>query len=558
MNTLVDTEVLVAGGGPTGLMLALGLVSRGIACRVIDRAPVRSEQSRAMVVHARSLELLQKLGIADELVACGRRTMAANVFINRRPALRVALTDAVLAADSPFPFILLVSQADTERVLEERLARLGTRVERPVELLGFAEEADGVQARLRHADGREEAVRARYVVGCDGAHSAVRKGAGLSFEGAPYPQDFVLADLRVDWERNDGGLYIFVSSEGLLAAFPFQEPGSYRLIASRSGVVPAGAGDPTLDEFRAIASRISPFPMQLSEPRWLARFRLHHRVANHYRAGRAFVAGDAAHIHSPAGGQGMNTGIQDAANLAWKLALVLRGLAPDAFLDSYEAERLPVGRRLLRTTDRMFATASARHPVALALGGFLLPRLGVFALGKPAVRERVFRFLSQLEIAYPASPAVEESRPRGTRFRGGPGAGHRAPDAPVARGGSASSLFAICTGAAHHLLVFPGSTGGDAIDAIRTLATEHLPEVEIHRIDRTTPPAAATAGAADAWVDESGEGYRRYAVTDAGYYLIRPDGYIAFRAAGLTPEPLAAYLHRVFNARRGLAAHPKA
>lgn len=247
----------------------------------------------------------------------------------------------------------------------------------------------------------------------------------------------------------------------------------------------------------------------------------------------------------------MNTGIQDAANLAWKLALVLRGRAPDAFLDSYEAERLPVSERLLRTTDRMFATASARHPVALALGGFLLPRLGLFALGRPAVRERVFRFLSQLEIAYPASPAVEESRTRGS-FRGGPGAGHRAPDAPVARGGSVSSLFAICTGGAHHLLVFPGSTGGDAIDAIRTLATEHLPEVEIHRIDRATPPAAtaataASAGAADAWVDESGEAYRRYAVTGAGYYLIRPDGYIAFRSAGLAAAPLAAYLHRVFT-----------
>ena len=548
MDTPVDTEVLVAGGGPTGLMLALGLVSRGISCRVVDRAPVRSERSRAMVVHARSLELLQKLGIADELVACGRRTMAANVFINRRPALRVSLADAVLAADTPFPFILLVSQADTERVLEDRLTRLGTRVERGVELLGFAQDAEGVQTRLRHGDGREEEVRARYVVGCDGAHSVVRKGAGLSFDGAPYPQDFILADLRVDWERDDGGLYIFVSREGLLAAFPFQEPGSYRLIASRPGTVPDDAGDPTLDEFREAVGQTSPFPMQLGEPRWLARFRLHHRAANHYRAGRAFVAGDAAHIHSPAGGQGMNTGIQDAANLAWKLALVLRGRAPDAFLDSYEAERLPVGERLLRTTDRMFATASARNPVALALAGFALPRLGPFALGRPAFRERAFRFLSQLEIAYPASPAVGEPRARAARFRGGPGAGHRAPDAPVARGGSVSSLFAICTGPAHHLLIFPGTIGGAAVDAIRTLATEHLPEVEIHRIDRPTPPASATAGAADAWVDESGEAHRRYAVTGAGYYLVRPDGYIAFRSAGLAADPLAAYLQRVYVA----------
>jgi len=533
MNTSPhDTEVLVAGGGPTGLMLALGLASRGIACRVVDRAPVRSDRSRALVVHARSLELLQKMGIADELIAAGRRTMAANVFINGRPALRFAFGDVGKVTDTPFPFALLVSQVDTERVLEARLASLGTQVEHPLELLGFAQDADGVRARLRHGDGREEEIRARYLVGCDGAHSAVRKGAGLTFEGAPYPQDFVLADVNVEWEKDDGGLYIFVSRAGLLAAFPFAEPGSYRLIATRPDGVPDDAGDPTLDELREIVRQTSPASMELRDPRWLARFRLHHRAANHYRAGRAFVAGDAAHIHSPAGGQGMNTGIQDAANLAWKLALVLRGHAPDGFLDSYEAERLPVGRRLLRTTDRLFAGTAARGRVSLALAGFLLPRLGGFALGRPGLAARGFRFISQLEIAYPSSSVVGEARPR---LRGGPGAGHRAPDAPVGRGGSETTLFSLCAGPAHHLLVF----GGDGTNALRTLAAEHLGEVEAHHITRNS----AVAGA---WIDDSGEAHRRYAVTNAGYYLIRPDGHVAFRTPGLNPEPLARHLVKHF------------
>ena len=237
----------------------------------------------------------------------------------------------------------------------------------------------------------------------------------------------------------------------------------------------------------------------------------------------------------------MNTGIQDAANLAWKLALVLRGHAPDALLDSYEAERLPVGRRLLATTDRMFAAATSRRPFLLALAALLIPRLGPAALGRPALRERGFRFLSQLAIAYPHSPAVGE-----TRFRGGPAAGHRAPDAAVWRGGSASSIFALCAGAAHHLLVFPGSTGADAMDALRTLATEHLGWVETHRIDPPRTPVSGTAGAADAWIDESGDAHRRYGITGAGYYLLRPDGHIAFRAPNLDAAPFAAYLRRVF------------
>ncbi|HEX8670582.1 MAG TPA: FAD-dependent monooxygenase [Longimicrobium sp.] len=533
MNTSPhDTEVLVAGGGPTGLMLALGLVSRGIACRVVDRTPVRSDRSRALVVHARSLELLQKLGIADELVAAGRRTMAAKVFINGRPAVDFAFGEVAKVTDTPFPFTLLVSQVDTERVLERRLAALGTQVERPLELLGFAQDADAVRARVRHEDGREEEIRARYIVGCDGAHSVVRKGAGLSFEGGAYPQDFVLADLMLDWEHDDDSLYIFVSRAGLLAVFPFAEPGFYRLIATRPESVPDDAGDPSLDEMREIVRETSPIPMELRDPRWLARFRLHHRAADHYRAGRAFVAGDAAHIHSPAGGQGMNTGLQDAANLAWKLALVLRGHAPEGFLDSYEAERLPVGQRLLRTTDRLFAGTAARGPVSLALAGFLLPRIGRIALGQPRLAVRGFRFISQLEIAYPSSPVVDEARPR---FRGGPRAGHRAPDAPVRRDGGETTLFSLCTGAAHHLLVF----GADSADALRTLAAAHLGDVQAHHITHSTEVPGA-------WLDESGETHRRYGIAESGYYLIRPDGYIAFRAPGLDTAPLTQYLLRIF------------
>ncbi|CAA9335269.1 MAG: hypothetical protein AVDCRST_MAG11-2666, partial [uncultured Gemmatimonadaceae bacterium] len=369
-----DVDVLVVGGGPTGLMLAAGLATAGATCRIVDQEPARPETSRALVVHARSLELLGRLGVADRLVARGRRSVRAHAYVNRRAAARVEF-GAGGEDDTPYPFALFVSQVETERVLDEYLAGHGVRVERPVALEGLAVVDGGVRARLRHGDGRAEEVRARYLVGCDGAHSAVRKGAGIAFEGAPYPQDFVLADVDLAGVDDPQAIYVFLAREGLLAAFPLGAVGQYRLIGSRAGDVAPDAGPPTVDEFRALAARVSPFPVTVTAPRWLARFRLHHRLAARYREGPVFLAGDAAHIHSPAGGQGMNTGLQDAANLAWKLALVLRHGAPAALLDSYEAERRPVGRRLLRTTDRLFALAVARNPVALAVAAAVAPRL---------------------------------------------------------------------------------------------------------------------------------------------------------------------------------------
>src|SRR5919202_3277399 len=369
-----ETDVLVVGAGPTGLVMAAQLAAQGIGCRIIDKTPIRSERSRALVVQARSLELLQKMSIADELVSRGRQTLKLTPFVDGRRVVDVEFGD-IGVDDTPYPFLLFVSQAETERVLEEYLVSLGVTVERPVELLTFSQDSEGVSARLRHRDGREETVETRYLVGADGAHSVVRKTAGLAFEGEPYPQDFVLADVELDWEGEDDRLYFFLSRKGLLAVFPLAGPSTYRLIATRAEDAPPDAGDPTLEEFQQLATELSALPMKLHDPGWLARFRLHHRGVDSYRKGRAFVAGDAAHIHSPAGGQGMNTGIQDAYNLAWKLALAIEGRVADEFLDSYHEERHPIGQRLLRTTDRMFSVAATHNPLLITVRDFLIPRV---------------------------------------------------------------------------------------------------------------------------------------------------------------------------------------
>jgi 2-polyprenyl-6-methoxyphenol hydroxylase-like FAD-dependent oxidoreductase len=547
-----ETDVLVVGAGPTGLVMATELAARGVSGRIIDRAPVRSERSRALVVQARSLELLQKMGVADELVARGRRTIKATPFVEGRPAANLEFGD-IGVDDTPYPFLLFVSQAETERVLEKHLESLGAKVERPVELLSFEGDAEGVSARLRHGDGRQETARVRYLVGADGAHSTVRHTLGLSFKGDAYPQDFVLADTEIDWSGEDDRLYFFLSRKGLIAVFPLAGPSTYRLIATRAEDAPLDAGDPTLEEVQQLATELCPLPVRLYDPSWLARFRLHHRGVDSYRAGQAFVAGDAAHIHSPAGGQGMNTGIQDSYNLAWKLTLVIEGHAPDSFLDSYHEERHPIGQRLLRTTDRMFNVAATHNPLAIELRNFLMPRVLPRVMGKRSLRARAFRFVSQLGIKYPDSPIVGEELDGADRaFRRGPAAGHRAPDGPLllAGGGRQVSLFSRLRGTPHHLLLFghrsSTADGWDVSDTeLLDLLAEYEGLLEPHLILAREP--ARIGEEVPVYVDQSGLVYERYGLKGAGLYLIRPDGYVAFRAPGTGLQTIRAYLQRTFT-----------
>jgi 2-polyprenyl-6-methoxyphenol hydroxylase-like FAD-dependent oxidoreductase len=538
------TEVLVVGAGPTGLTMASQLAARGVGCRIIDEAPERSDKSRALVVHARTLELFQKMGISEELVSRGRRTIKATPFVNGRRAVDVEFGD-IGVDDTPYPFILFVSQAETERTLEKHLAGLGVEVERPVELLFFEEKAEGIEARLRHADGSEETARVRYIVGADGAHSAVRKGAGLSFEGDAYPQDFVLADVDIEWDGEEDRMYFFLSQKGLLVAFPLAGPSTHRLISTRVEEPSPEAGDPTLEDFQRLANDLSAIPMRLRNPSWLSRFHLHHRGVDRYRAGRAFVAGDAAHIHSPAGGQGMNTGIQDAYNLAWKLALVVEGRAPDSILDSYHDERHPVGRVLLRTTDRMFNVAATHNPLFIAARNFLAPRILPWFMGERSRRARTFRFISELGIKYPDSPIVGDELNGGDKaFRRGPGAGHRAPDGPLRPVGEErdATLFSRLDEVPHHLLLFGGR--GDFREEVSELIAEYGGGIQPHLIFAGDP--GEVGAEIPAYVDETGTLRERYGIAGTGYYLIRPDGYVAFRAPGADLGPLRAYLKRVF------------
>jgi 2-polyprenyl-6-methoxyphenol hydroxylase-like FAD-dependent oxidoreductase len=491
--------ILVVGAGPTGLTLACELAARGVPFRIVDQTPVRSDKSRALVVHARTLEVFQKMGIADELIRVGRTALNVSLWVAGHEALRLQIGDTGVD-DTPYPFLVFVSQAETERLLESRLVALGGRVERPVQVTGLREDGAGVVASF--ADGAP--ARFDYVVGCDGAHSVVRKAAGFSFEGSAYESDFLLGDVAIDWTRPNDTLYLILPARGgVLAVFPLAGENRWRVICARVDA-PENAGDPTLEELQELANRVAPEKLRLYDPTWLARFRLHHRGVDRYRAGRFFVAGDAAHIHSPAGGQGMNTGIQDAFNLGWKLALAQQGRARQVLLDSYHDERWPVGQQLLTTTDRIFMLNTTGNPLVVRLRNFLAPRLAPRVFRTLSRRAQVFRFISQLAINYRHSPIVDEQD-----MPFGPHAGDRAPDA--------DGLLAQLTGAKFHLLAI----GFDA-----KLPARLRDLVEVHHF--TTPPP-------------------RWGTTSPVHYLIRPDGHVSYRAPGADLSGCAEHLDRLLQ-----------
>jgi len=507
-------NVLIVGAGPTGLSLAIELARHGVPFRLIDRATERSDRSRALVVQPRSLELMRPWGVADKLVACGERTVAAQMYVEKRLGVTVGFDD-IGVDDTPYPFLLFVSQAVTEKLCDEALAKLGGTIERGVELVSARDDGDEVAVVLRHARGqgdRLEPARFDFVVGCDGAHSAVRHAAGLEFAGAQYEQDFVLADVAIRWNA-PRQIYFFFGKGKNAVVLPLAD-GLSRIIGLTGQPAPDGAAgvaeEPSLEEFARLLAEVCPFVFELQRPRWLARFRLHHRGVSRYRAGRLLVAGDAAHIHSPAGGQGMNTGIQDACNLGWKLAMVARG-APARLLDSYDEERRPVGRRLLQYTDRLFSLAASSSPMVIWLRNKLVPVVAPRALATPARRKIAFRFISQLGIRYSGSSLVGD-------------AGERAPDALV---DGVNHLVDAYNHPKHHLVVF-----GDGAELLRTAIARYAP-----LLDGVVVTDDATAR-------------RRYGLAGDGWALVRPDQYIAVRAQSFDDGPLDAY----FGATIGISS----
>lgn len=391
-------QVLIVGAGPTGLALALRLVRHGVPFRIIDQNSGPGLASRAMAVHARTLEFYGQLGFADEVVAQGIKIENLHVHEAGSEVAHVALRE-IGAGLSPYPFVLDFPQDDHERFLVGKLKAAGVEVEWNVALESLSQEDGHVAVSLLREGGGEHAAFA-YLCGCDGARSRVREQLALGFEGGTYEHLYYVADVLIDGPPNVD-LHAHVGENSFVLMLPVRSSGTQRLI----GIIVDKTGSDTeysFEDVRAEGERL--LGVKVASVNWFSTYRAHHRVAEHFRQGRCFIAGDAGHIHSPAGGQGMNTGIGDAVNLSWKLAHVLQGRAAPALLDTYEGERIGFARTLVATTDRAF-----QGIVSQGLGGKLVrnwvaPHVLPFLSGFAAVRRTIFRTVSQIQIAYPDSP----------------------------------------------------------------------------------------------------------------------------------------------------------
>ncbi|MFJ4775954.1 FAD-dependent monooxygenase [Streptomyces sp. NPDC088762] len=533
------TDVLVVGAGPVGLTAAAELRRRGVSCRIVDRLPARLPFAKAVGIQPRTLELWDRMGLVRAALDAAVPMRGQLTYVNGAEQPRHELA---LPPEIPYGFAAL-PQYETERILDEFLTRLGTEVERGTELMSFAQDADGVTSRVRTPSGAEEEVRTRFLVGCDGAHSLVRKGLGLAFEGGAFPDEFMLADVRVDWDlpheyavrsmhRDDSG-----AVDDVLVCIPLPGPGRYRMsmmvppelstarrAESAAGGITHGLQTgraPELPDVQTVLDRLSPRPTTASGIRWASVFRISHRIVDRYGDGRVFVAGDAAHIHPPTGAQGMNTGIQDAWNLAWKLALAVQGAAHPALLASYDAERRPVGEEVVGRTVRHAAQGIQADPDDPAT---------------VTMRE------AQLLLGYRTGPITD---PAGEGP--GPRPGDRAPDCAGLTGQITTyplRLYDLLRERGHVLLLYGDGRG---LDELALAAGESSGgRMEVFSLLAADAPSVSDGIAVHR--DSAGEFARIYAARQPTAFVIRPDGYLGARLAPPTPQALRAHLGRTFAA----------
>jgi 2-polyprenyl-6-methoxyphenol hydroxylase-like FAD-dependent oxidoreductase len=514
----MNTDVLIVGAGPTGLMLANQLVRRGVRVTIVERNSGPAQQTRAMAVQARTLEIYSKLGISDRAVELGSKGTGANMWAEGRWTARIPVGD--IGKDvSPFPYVLMLGQDDNERIMGEKLRDLRVAVQWNVELVGLEQRADHVRTTLKQADGTRREITAAYVAGCDGSHSAVREFCGITFPGEPYEQIFFVADTEATGSMKPGEVNVYMWQDGFHLFFPMRGKDRWRAI----GILPKelrGRPELTFEEVIPAIRKEAGANLTFRSCSWFSTYRIHHRCAEHFREGRCFLLGDAAHVHSPAGGQGMNTGLQDAYNLAWKLALVVKGQADTALLDTYEQERIPVAQRLLRTTDRAFQMLVSDSWLAGVLRTKVIARVAAFAMTREKVRKLAFRTISQTGIRYRNSPlsqnlaGLPEAAPR---------AGDRFPWLHLQFGdnGPVEDLFRKLDDTRFNLLVIGQQAPKQAVDFGELVRTHVIPDTAANRSE-----------------------FARMGITGPAFYLIRPDGHVGLAGARVEAATVSGYLSK--------------
>ena len=484
-------DVLICGAGPTGLVLALRLARSGVRVRIVDAAAEPGTTSRALVVHARTLEFYRQMGLAEAFLSESLPFTAANLWVRGRQVGHVRLGE-IGKGLSRFPYMVVCPQDRHERFLVEHLLRAGVTVERPIELLDFEQGTDGVRVRLKRPEGNEETCEAAYLAGCDGARSKVRKVLDAGFPGGTYSRAFYVADVEATGPVMNNELHVALDDADFLGIFPLSGGRTARLIGTVA-VEQEEAREALRweDVGRTAAARMG---IAVERVNWFSTYRVHHRVASRFRKDRVFLLGDAAHVHSPVGGQGMNTGIGDAVNLAWKLADVIQGHAQPALLDSYEPERMAFARRLVATTDRAFVAATGTGRLARLVRMRIVPVLLPVLVRFRAVRRLMFRTVSQTAISY---RGLGSSAGKAGSVQGG----DRLPWVESGEGARTDN-FTVLDGRAWQVHVY-GEPGTRVTEVCRARG------VQLHVF--AWHPAMHRAG-----------------LTRNALYLVRPDGYVAW------------------------------
>lgn len=513
----MDADVLIAGAGPTGLMLANLLGRRGVRALIIDRHSGPAQQTRALGVQARTMEIYSKLSVIGRALELGKRGTGANLWAEGRKMARVPLGETGQSV-SPYPFVLILGQDDNERIMGEKLRDWGMAVQWNTELVAFEQSSGHVTATLRQPDGAIRKITAAWVAGCDGARSAVRELSGIGFPGAPYEHVFFVADTQVTGSMVPDEINVYLWRRGFHLFFPMRGKDHWRVV----GIVPPelrGRDDVTCEEVIPSLRQEAGTELSFKACSWFSTYRIHHRCAEHFRNRRCFLLGDAAHIHSPVGAQGMNTGLQDAYNLAWKLALVVQGRADTALLDSYEAERIPVAQRLLNTTDRAFMLTVSDSWLAGLFRTQILARIVAFAMGRERVQKFAFGVVSQTGIHYRMS-SLSETLPG--LPEGAPRAGDRFP-----------------------WLRLKFQANGPVEDLFKKLDDTRLNLVVI---GQTAPPIGAI-GLGDLLLTHvipadpaNGQELARARISGPAFYLLRPDGHVGLVGTHLEAEAVNRYL----------------
>ncbi|SDL08105.1 2-polyprenyl-6-methoxyphenol hydroxylase [Glycomyces sambucus] len=540
-----NASVLIVGAGPTGLVLAVDLARRGLIPRVIDAAPPEGKESRAVAVVARSLEMLEDLGVADAAVDRGIPLRALNFYEGGRTLAEMNLT----SVESPYPMDLCIPQWQTVALLRERAERLGATIEWNTRLISIEAHDGGVTAEIQGPDGALEQSETDWLIGCDGAHSTVRRAAGIGWETSDLRRGFILGDVAADWDLVRDRFHAHFGKSGVLAVFPMPG-GHWRVLASTGDDRPPK--EPGLADFAHYVGLQTRLDANVRDLVWSSSFTAREGLAERYRSGRVLLAGDAAHSHSPVAGQGMNTGMQDAYNLGWKLALIAAGRAEDALLDTYTAERRPVAEAVIATTSATTRIASGQARALRRARNDALRLLGRFG----AVQRRMAIALGEYTIHYRHSGLVAESwsgsRPRAWSDGAdtGPQAGDLLRDAYLEDRSGPVALRHLVGGTEHHLIVFAADTSDpELLTAWRDEARDAMGDFgPVHLLTRVHLPRAIED---DALVDRRNEAHNRYGARRPSMYLIRPDQYIGYRTDTVDFTPIRDYFRTLTGAGGG-------